>query len=395
MTKFNKIFTKISTKIALTVSLLCILLFVTLNAIVVEQSREIFRSVIEAIKFEPVAGTKGYIIDRVSPYGVRLIPVPQYGYEAVTFSVNADGTIPANPLLTRYNAVLQSSILGVALFAIVLSIFIGLFAAKIFSKPLNELTSGMKKLRSNNYKITLNRTGTYEFDQVISEFNTLTKELQRVEDLRKDLISDTSHELKTPITSLLGQLEGIKDGVLTVDNERVDSLIFQVNRLNDLVEQLQEFSRIRNKNHNLNKEKINLNDLVNVIVKQNKSSLSKKKMKVNIDIDEGFGIEGNREMLERVFINLFNNAISYSKAKNIYISAKDNEIKFSDDGIGVEEEHLSYLFERFYRVEKSRSRKTGGLGLGLAIVKEIIEAHGWRIKVRNRDGGGLEFVVSI
>lgn len=393
MKNFNKLFSKISTQIAITVAFLCILLFMILNVIVFDQSRASFKSVIDEIRIQQNENSnQGFIVTRDYNTGfIRFIPTQQ----SQQFNVNSDGSIPSNPLLERFNEVFQSSLFSVAVIALILSVVIGILVAKLFSDPLNQLSSGMKKLRDNNYKINLAKTGTDEFDHVINEFNTLTQELQKVEDLRKDLISDTSHELKTPITSLMGQLQGIKDGVLELNDERIDSLASQVNRLDDLVERLQEFSRLRNKGREIEKTTIKFQKLIEDSVSEFETDLKKKDIKIDIDISNDLEINGNYEMLQRVFENLTTNALKYSKAKNIYINADKNEIKFSDDGIGVDSEHLPYLFERFYRVEKSRNRKTGGLGLGLAIVKEIVEVHGWEIKVQNRKERGLEFVISI
>ena len=394
MTKFKTFFSQISTQIAITVSIMCILLFVILNIIVIEQSRVIFKSVIESIKIEQTQGNSPqFTIERFGPFEIlREIP---YQNPKNFYDLNSDGRFPINPLINQFNTQFRTVLISLSLISVLLSTIIGILVAKIFTSQLNKITEGMINLRNSNYNTQIKRTGTIEFDKLIDEFNTLSNELQKTEELRKDLISDTSHELKTPITSLIGQLEGIKDGVLSVDESRIELLISQVNRLNDLVEQMQEFSRIRNKSRSFEKESFDLKNLIQKIVQSLELELGKNKMSTKIEIDDNFKINGNKEMIERVFINLINNSINYSKGNLIKIDAKDDVIVFKDNGVGVGEEHLQYLFERFYRVEKSRNRKTGGLGIGLSIVKEVIEAHNWKISVKNAEGGGLEFRIEL
>ncbi len=374
--RIRKFFSKISVQIAVIVSVLCISLFFILNNVFLEESKETFSSVVQTI--------------RVSPFTAPVV-VRNDDPSVVVF--NDDGTIKLKPLEEQYAETFQSSILRVGILAVIASLIIGFLTSQLFTKPLRNLKNGLTKLRDNNYKLKLEKSGTDELDTVIDEFNRLTEELNRVEMLRKDLISDTSHELKTPITSLVGQLQGVKDGVLKMDKKRVDSLLEQVDRLDDLVEKLQEFSRIRNKNYKLNLKEINVSEFINEIVDQYKERFEEEKINVVIDVDKNFEIKGDKDLLRRVFINLIENTLKYAEASEIKISLNDNNLMFEDNGTGIDKKHLPYLFERFYRVEKSRNRNTGGLGLGLAIVKEIIEAHGWKVSVESEAGKGTKFIV--
>ncbi len=289
-----------------------------------------------------------------------------------------------------YNAIILVSILG-----IVFSIILGVLIASFITRPLRELKSAIQKLRASEYKYKMQLTGDDEVDLVIAEFNKLSNELEHQEVLRRELISDISHEFKTPLTGLTFQIEGVRDGVLELDKKRFEILEAEIKRLTHLVESLQEYTRIRSKINNIKLEKVSLSKIANQIRDASNEKLKKKKMKIAIDIEENLNLKADRNMLERILENLISNAINHSKGKNIVLKANKNYISIKDDGIGISKEDQKYIFERFYRVDKSRSRDTGGLGLGLAIVKEMIEVHGWKINVKSKLGKGAEFIIKI
>lgn len=365
-------------KIGIAVSFMCLVLFGLLNFVVINNSRSSFLDVLEGAEFQLQEGTQ------FGDYtGKDKLNILKFYLDQVE---------TAKPLQDQFVEDFQASLLWILSLGVASSFLIGFIASKVFTRPLNQLSAGMKKLRKNDYRIELERIGTEEFDIVIDEFNCLTQELQRIEDLRKDLISDTSHELKTPLTSLYGQLEGIRDGVLEPDKKRMENLLSQVSRLSDLVERLQEFSRLRNKSYNIEMEKFNFKSFIDSVFQNFQKDLETEKIGYSLQFRDKFVVKADRNMLETVFVNLITNTLKYSKASAITIKANSKEIIYSDNGVGIPEEHIQYIFERFYRVEKSRSRSTGGLGLGLSIVKEIVEAQGWEISVSSdKKKGGVEF----
>jgi len=367
----RRLFNKIGFQIALAVTLMCLILFGILYIAVVNKSQESFISVVQTLPLEPRGS-------------IRVFEYPGLPYDILHFDFQ--GAPRPKPLNEVFTSNLQSSLLWVSVLALGLSILMGFVTSKIVNAPLGQLRRGMDRLRKNDYQTSLGMTGTLEFDEVIEEFNRLSGELARVETLRKDLISDTSHELKTPLTSLLTQLEAVRDGIFTMDERRAKLLIDQVVRLNDVVDRLQEFSRLRSRGYMLQREDFLLHDQVSDISESEKKNLEKSGIELVNKIPFDFSINADKTLIGQVFANLINNSVRYSKGKKITFSTELGKVIVADDGIGVDEEHLPYIFERFYRVEKSRNRKTGGLGLGLAIVQEIIEAHGWKISARSADG---------
>ncbi len=379
---FLKISRKTSVKIAIVVSLAMLTLLALLNLVVIERSKDTFVNVIKTITIGPVDGGN-IVLEREEVRQYNILHFFQ------------DGTERPTPLQEEFVEQFQASLISVSLIAIVVSLVIGFVSSQIFTRPLRSLSSGMRNLRNNDYNLRLKNIGSEEFDEVICEFNRLTDELSKVESLRKDLISDTSHELKTPITSLLGQLNGIKEGVFELDGKRTDLLINQVERLAEIVNRLQEFSRIQSNQIKIKKKRIEFLTFLKNIFSQFEQDLKNNKIKQKFNIDKGFVVNGDEYLLEQVFSNLIQNAIKYSKASKIIVTANEKLIEFTDDGIGIADTDKPYIFERFYRVEKSRNRKTGGLGLGLAIVKEIVESHGWKIKVKDNIPRGTKFIISL
>src|SRR3990167_7310564 len=359
-------------KITIIVAIFSTLLLTVLNLVVVERSKEALISVIRRapIEFDPTS------------------------QEHIRFGLLSTVENSKGPL-QLFSEEFHNSLIIMNVVGIIASIGIGFLVSRIITHPLRQLEHGVKKLKENDYKFTLKNTGTEEFDKVIAEFNYLAKELARVESLRMDLISDTTHELKTPITALLGQLEGVKDGFLTFDKKRIEIILLQVKRLNNLVEKLQEYSKLRSKTAKLNMSNFKVKPVITEIFNLYQKQLQAKKIKVNIDIPGNFILIADKSLFERVIINLLENALKYSKADAITITLKAGQLCFADNGIGIPDIHFPYIFERFYRVEKSRNRKFGGLGLGLAIVKEIIEAHGWKIYVEKAINKGIKFCINI
>lgn len=311
------------------------------------------------------------------------------------FLVRQSPVAPVEVIREQFNQNLLNAIAYSAVLGVLLSITAGAVFSLIITKPLRQITEGIQNLKKSRYQKKLELTGGSEFDEVITEFNELAEELEFQDDLRKDLISDIAHELRTPLTSILAQTQGIKDGVLEPTSARLDLVIHSAERLNHLIDKLQEYTKIRNKTAKLKLKQIHLIKLLNRIKDLREMDLKSKNIELTIDIDESLKIKAEDLLLERAIDNIIDNAIKYSEAKNIkvYFDKVNNKLIISDNGKGVPDEDLRKIFERFYRVEKSRNRETGGLGLGLALVKEIIESHGWEIEALKNEDGGIRFEI--
>jgi two-component system sensor histidine kinase BaeS len=294
-------------------------------------------------------------------------------------------------LLSVLSARLNNASANVTLFelpviGVGISLILGLIAAKFVSAPLSDLSQAILALQQSNYQIRLKKDGVAEFDGVIDGFNQLVDRLAEEEDLRKNLISDTSHELRTPTAALYAQLQGLKDGILILDADRLQLLLGQTERLTELIDRLQQYASIRSAAAKPTIESVTLSEIITKVSQVFAHDLHTANMHIVSQGMPDATIQADAVFLEQIVSNLIENAIKYSSGTVIYIDLEQHFLSISDNGRGVAEQHLPHLFERFYRVESSRNRQSGGLGLGLAIVKELIEAQGWQIEVTQNPG---------
>lgn len=284
-------------------------------------------------------------------------------------------------------------LLQISLIVIGSPIVIGLLAARFVRRPLREFNKAVASLEQDNYKVQLHPTGIREFDEIFSKFNDLIKRLQHEEKLREDLVSDASHELNTPLAIMIGQLTAMQEGKHSVTKARVVILKEQAERLAELVQQLDAYTKARVPDIG-EPEAIRLRQFCEELINHFSLELKQKGIHAKLDIAEDYVTHANRSAFQQILTNLIQNTLRYSQATEVTIKATTHELLFSDNGKGVPAESLSYLFERFYRVDMSRSRNTGGLGLGLAIVRELAESQGWTIAAA-AGRPGLTFILKI
>jgi two-component system phosphate regulon sensor histidine kinase PhoR len=237
----------------------------------------------------------------------------------------------------------------------------------------------------------------------IAVFHDISR-LKELEKIRQDFVANVSHELRTPLTTIKGYTETLLDGAL---KEEVAPQFLQViqkhtDRLAKIVEDLLTLSKIESKEFQLKKEKLYLSELIDDVLDFVKEGAKKKKIAIDVvHISSSLIIEGDRNIIEQILINLLDNAIKYGReGGKITISAnqKDqNEIEVSvrDNGIGIPQEDLPRIFERFYRVDKGRSQELGGTGLGLSIVKHLVSAHSGKVWAESQLGEGSTFYFTL
>ena len=259
---------------------------------------------------------------------------------------------------------------------------------------LGEISSHIIRLYARLQKTTADRDREHAL--------ALHEEQEKIR-IKKQLTNNINHELKTPVAAIQGYLETLLANPSLDAQRRTDFLeksAAQTERLRRLLADISTITRMDEASQLIRKERVVLNDIVDEIRADMQLRPEGQRLRVNCDFPYPLEMEGSPSLLGSVFRNLADNAAAYSGGRDIFIRLLDNSpeqytLQFSDNGIGVEEQHLPHIFERFYRIDKGRSRKLGGTGLGLAIVKNAVMMHGGTISVRNSERGGLEFTFTL
>ena len=226
-------------------------------------------------------------------------------------------------------------------------------------------------------------------------------EQREKERIKKQLTNNINHELKTPVASIRVCLETLLSHPDLPEFTRIEFLqrcMSNTDRLQQLLTDVAMITRMEDGRESIHKQPLNLAQIIAQAVEDHKLSAERKGIRIINEVHADLTMSGNRSLLLAVIDNLLDNAIAYSRATTVRIQLKRNDaedvsIEFSDNGIGVPPEHMPHIFERFYRIDKGRSRASGGTGLGLAIVKNAVALHGGRIKASNLPRGGLSFLI--
>lgn len=294
---------------------------------------------------------------------------------------------------------LRNAMVFVAIFALILSIAVGLFISTKLSNMISKVVTSTSMISKGNYNMISNDSNIAEMNTLVEAVNNLSSSLRKQEKLRKVLTKDISHELRTPLTTLQGNLEGMIDGIWEPTEERLQSCNEEVSRLYRLVGDLENLAKTEEEQVVLNKSNINIGNLISNILSNFEKKFLDKDITLHYESKDVF-LQGDKDKLSQAVINILSNGEKYTlQGGHIYINIGEEKdkiiIKIKDTGIGIDKEHLPFIFERFYRVDESRTRATGGSGIGLAITKSIIEAHDGRVEVKSIINKGSEFTISL
>lgn len=272
--------------------------------------------------------------------------------------------------------------------------------SKSISQPMRKVSKMAKKIETGEYKRELSYDSKIiEVDELISSINHLSKALNEQETLRKQLTTDIAHELRTPLTTVKGHLDVIVAGIWEPTPQRLMSINEEVMRLSKLVDELRNLAKYDSEKSNLEYERIELDSFLKSIVYNYQVQALKKGITIMTNL-QPMMLEIDRKKFSQVIVNLLSNAIKYTNnGGEVMIESRVDEsynvISIQDSGIGIPESDIPNIFERFYRVDKSRSKETGGIGVGLTIAKSIVESHGGVIEVQSKLHQGTRFVIKL
>ena len=280
------------------------------------------------------------------------------------------------------------------------AVILTFFLSRRILAPVESLSKAARALAGGDFSRRVNVRSKDEVSELARSFNTMADELARTEEIRSGLVADVAHELRTPLSNVRGYLEAMKDGVLNPDEATLDSMHEEVLLLTRLIEDLQELALAESGQLALHIQPCDLADLARKAVVSIQPQAEAKGIKLRMYATSEMQIHADPGRIGQVIRNLLVNASNYTPSGgSIRVVANrrgdDVWVIVEDTGGGIPNEELPYVFERFYRVDRSRSRATGGVGLGLTIARRLVEAHGGRIMVNSQNGKGSTFTFTI
>ena len=310
------------------------------------------------------------------------------------------GTSYLNEASLTFKMTLNHSFFLSAFIALIFGLIVSILLSKQVSAPLTKITDIANRMRHGDLETRSQAiSNTKEIDDLTTSINYLADTLQKQERLRKRLTSDMAHELRTPLTNLKSHVEALLDKVWEPTEEMLTSFYEEIERLIKLVEGLNDIAKLEQTNLNLNKSKFNLSLELGKIVTSFQPLYKESDSKIYSSLVPDVEVLMDKDKLKQVMYNLLSNSLKYSKINGEVLltlkSEKDSIIiEVKDNGIGISEKDLPFIFERFYRSDESRDKNTGGTGIGLTIVKTIVEGHRGTIDVKSTLGEGTTFVLT-
>jgi signal transduction histidine kinase len=286
------------------------------------------------------------------------------------------------------------------LVAIAVAILLTFFLSRRILSPVKALTAAAKRVGRGVFSQRVKTQDKGELGELAQAFNSMSDDLERAEKLRQNMVADVAHELRTPLSNLQGYLEALLDGVIKPDAETLRSLSDEAALLSQLVDDLQELSLAEAGALKLNRRQEDIAKLIKQAVTAARDQAAAKGVTVSVKLPELPAVNIDARRIRQVLTNLLDNAVAHTaKGGLIEITAERRgrwvEVSVTDNGEGIPAKDLPNIFERLYRVDKSRARATGGSGLGLTIAKRLVEAHGGRIKAQSQLGKGSRFSFTV
>ena len=313
------------------------------------------------------------------------------------------GSDPMAQLYVDFRASFNEALMYAASAAILVAIALSLFFSRSVIAPVKAMSHATQRIADGRYDERVQVNGADELSQLAMRFNQMAEKLNQIESMRRRLIGDVSHELRTPLTAIKGSMEGLMDGILPASDETFQQVHAEADRLHRLVDDLQELSRVEDRAYQLDFRPVDVSSLAKTVTKRLAPHAESKRISLDLELaPDLLHVLADEDRATQVLTNLTGNALQYTpEGGRITISAKriDNEVQIAvrDTGIGIPPKHLTHIFDRFYRVDKSRSRQSGGgSGIGLTIARALIEAHGGRIWVESAgEGQGSTFTFTL
>jgi len=281
------------------------------------------------------------------------------------------------------NIVLKSQVVYITIIVIVLACFISYFLSQKITNPITKITKKAKELGEGNYNIHFDRSDVLEIDELANTLNHVGRDLSRIDELRRDLMANVSHDLKTPLTMIRAYAECVRD-ISYKDKEKMDKdlnvIIEETERLNILVNDILDLSKMQASADKINKEKFDLCELIKEVMQRYDILKTTEDYHFIMELPQTVIVEADRNKMMQVIYNLINNAINYTgNNKKVFIRVKVTKkeyiVEIEDTGNGIKKEEIPYIWDKYYKNDKKHQRNVVSTGIGLSIVKEILQQH--------------------
>ncbi len=300
----------------------------------------------------------------------------------------------------QFITALNRILMAVGSVSLIGAVIMGVLLANSIVKPISKVVEITQKISDGNYDTRFKEDiRTKELHGLAHAVNQMAESLEEQETLRKRLTSDVTHELRTPVANISSYMEMMTDGIMKPTPERLQNCYDELQRLSGLISDLERLRQVENENLTLDKSDVDLLELSQAVMGNFESQLREKHLDGQVTGDASI-VSIDRGRMQQVITNLVSNAIKYSNdggtVRVVIEDTKDSGIiHVEDNGIGISKADLKRIFERFYRTDQSRNRKTGGAGIGLTIVKTIVKAHEGKISAQSEEGKGSIFIVTL
>ncbi len=306
------------------------------------------------------------------------------------------------PSVTRLVSSLNTSLVLTGILAAMVGVVLVFFMSRRILTPVRELSEATSSLSKGDLSQRVASTGNDEVGQLGTRFNSMAEALEQAEQVRQNLMADVAHELRTPVSNIQGYLEAVKDGLLSPDDETVDTLFQQTRQLAHLVEDLRLLALAEAGALSLNRQPDSLREVLHDAVEAVQPRAKARDIDVSLVVPTDLPlVHIDRTRITQVVDNLVDNAITHTPdggtvtVKAQVVDSELARVSITDTGPGIAQEDLQHIFDRFYRTDPSRARSTGGAGLGLSIAKHLVEAHGGAIYVESTVGEGSTFIFEL
>ena len=345
---------------------------------------------------------------RVDPFNPSYIPTDKYmpkekgSPESMVYTKiinNSKQIMIIESVITPVNATVETiriQLLYISVILIVLSLIIAFLISRKISNPISKINESAKRLANKDYSIEFSGSGYLEIEELNNTLNVAARELSKVEGLRREFISNVSHDLRTPLTMIAGYAEVMRDIPGENTPENVQVIIEESKRLSNLVNDILDISQIESGNKSLNLKKFNITESIESIKNRFSILLKNENYTIDFNYKNNVYVLADDLKISQVIYNLINNAVEHTKERKVIeINQEEKDdfviISVIDKGEGIKEEDIPYIWDRYYKKSRNYKRERFGTGLGLSIVKGILEMHDAKYGVESKEGEGSRF----